>query len=117
MKMKVIIKKISLVLILSLLGFVFWGNYLIADEDLEDIDDSSKNSRVSSSSSSNNDYEVILSTDFNFSETSILGNMKTPDGFYLQGNKAQDLKDMVKLRSSFKQELLDSYSGVELEVK
>ena len=83
---------------------------LFAGDDLEEIQDT--RSKNVNTKSSNNDYEVILSTDFNFSETSIMGNMKTPDGFYLQGNKNQDLQDMVKLRSSFKKELLDSYSGV-----
>ena len=106
--MKKILVSFWVVLVSFLLGVV--NQNLFAQEDLEEIQDTrSKNVKTKSS---NNDYEVILSTDFNFSETSIMGNMKTPDGFYLQGNKNQDLQDMVKLRSSFKQELLDSYNGV-----
>ena len=106
----------KILLLLGILGSMFFTSLSFAEDALEDIQDSSKGSKKSSKST-NNDYEVILSTDFNFSETSILGNMKTPDGFYLQGNKAQDLKDMVKLRSSFREELLDSYSGVQIEAK
>lgn len=109
-------KKVVLVLctVVSFLLVDLFSSYLYADEDLEDIQDSRSKQN---SKSTNNDYEVILSTDFNFSETSIMGNMKTPDGFYLQGSKSQNLKDMVKLRSSFKQELLDSYNGVKSVAK
>ena len=95
-----------------ILALMVWFNLdlALADDELEDIKDSSKKKK--SLKSSSNDFDVILSREFNFSETSILGGMKTPDGFYLQGSKSQDLKDMVKLRNSFKQEIIDSYSGV-----
>ena len=102
-------------IVITVLGIGSLNSYLFAEEDLEEIQDArSKNVETKST---NNDYEVILSTDFNFSETSIMGNMKTPDGFYLQGSKSQKLKDMVKIRSSFKQELLDSYNGVKSVAK
>ena len=106
-----------IVFIFIICGLLVGSNqsFLYGEEDLEDIQDTrSKNVKTKST---NNDYDVILSTDFNFSETSIMGNMKTPDGFYLQGSKSQDLNDMVKLRSSFKQELLDSYNGVKSVAK
>ena len=58
------------------------------------------------------DFAVIMSTKFDFSETSISGEMKAPDGFYLQGRQQQSLSEMVKLRSNFKRQLRNSGAAV-----
>ena len=85
----------------------------MAQEELEKIEAQEGSKEKGLKNNTQDDYNVILSTEFNFSETSIQGNMKTPDGFYIQGRKAQTLEEMVKLRSSFKKEILDSLYGVE----
>lgn len=59
-----------------------------------------------------NNFEVISSTRFDFSEATIIGEMKAPEGFYLQGRQPQSLSQMVKLRSNFKNQLRNSKSAV-----
>jgi len=62
-------------------------------------------------------FQTIMSTSYDFDETSINGQMKAPSGFFLQGRQAQSLSQMVKLRSKFDQELRSSRSGVKSAVK
>lgn len=57
------------------------------------------------------------STRIDFSETSIDGKMKAPDGFFLQGHNSNSLSQMVKLRSNFRNELRNSSSAVKSHVK
>lgn len=52
-------------------------------------------------------------TFIDFSEAVIEGKMKAPEGFYLQGRKGQIMKQMVKLRSNFRDELRNSKASVE----
>lgn len=63
------------------------------------------------------DVVVGSSTRIDFSETSIDGKMKAPDGFFLQGHNANSLSQMVKLRSNFRPELRNSRSAVKSHVK
>lgn len=116
-------KKLVLVFIFSIIS-VIGGlildsscSLVLAEEELENVEVKEGKVDTGSKGNAQDDYNVILSTEFNFSETSIQGNMKTPDGFYIQGRKAQSLEEMVKLRSSFKKELLDSLYGVESVVR
>lgn len=57
------------------------------------------------------------STRIDFSETSIDGKMKAPDGFFLQGHNSNSLSQMVQLRSNFRSELRNSSSAVKSHVK
>lgn len=57
------------------------------------------------------------STRIDFSETSIDGKMKAPDGFFLQGHNSNSLSQLVKLRSNFRPELRNSSSAVKSHVK
>ena len=68
----------------------------------------------------NKQQEYVVSKDqtsFDFSEAVIDGSMKIPQGFFLQGRQAQSLRQMVKLRTNFRDELLDSNSAVKSIVK
>ena len=56
-------------------------------------------------------------TYIDFSETSIDGTMKAPTGFFIQGRQSQSLKQMVRLRSKFRNELRNSKSAVKSAVK
>ena len=51
-------------------------------------------------------------TEINFGETMIEGQMKAPDGFFLQGRNQQSMSQMVRLRSHFRSELGSSRAGV-----
>ncbi len=62
-------------------------------------------------------YAVVTSTNIDFSETMIDGQMKAPAGFFLQGRQAQSLSQMVKLRSNFRRELQGSGAGVKSLIK
>ena len=57
------------------------------------------------------------STNIDFTETMIDGQMKAPEGFFLQGRQAQALRQMVRLRSKFRHELRNSKSAVKSLVK
>lgn len=63
------------------------------------------------------DAAVMSRTQINFNETLIEGKMQAPAGFFLQGRQAQDLSQMVKLRSNFRSELRNSKSAVKALVK
>ncbi len=63
------------------------------------------------------DTVVMSKTQINFNDTLIEGKMQAPAGFFLQGRKAQDLTQMVKLRSNFRSELRNSKSAVKALVK
>ena len=63
------------------------------------------------------DAVVMSRTQINFNETLIEGKMAAPAGFFLQGRQAQDLTQMVKLRSNFRNELRNSKSAVKALVK
>jgi hypothetical protein len=56
-------------------------------------------------------------TNIDFSETLIDGKMQAPSGFFLQGRQAQSLSQMVKLRSTFRNELRNSKAAVKATVK
>ncbi len=49
-------------------------------------------------------------TNIDFSESLIEGKMNAPSGFLIQGRLSQDLTRMVRLRTSFKPEILKSTS-------
>jgi hypothetical protein len=51
-------------------------------------------------------------TEINFGDTLIEGQMKAPDGFFLQGRNKQAMSQMVRLRSHFRSELASSRAGV-----
>jgi hypothetical protein len=68
-------------------------------------------------SSSEDGYTAVPSTKIDFSETSIDGKMKAPEGFFLQGRQSQSLAHMVKLRSNFRNELRNSRAAVRSIVK
>lgn len=57
------------------------------------------------------------STNIDFTETMIDGKMQAPQGFFLQGKKAQSLTQMVKLRSKWRSELRNSKAAVKTIVK
>ena len=69
------------------------------------------------SSDAQDGYVTKSSTHIDFSETSIDGKMKAPDGFMLQGHQSSSLSQMVKLRSSFRNELNNSKSATRALVK
>lgn len=62
-------------------------------------------------------YTTSSSTRIDFSETSIDGKMKAPDGFMLQGHRSNSLSQMVKLRSNFRNELTNSKSATKALIK
>lgn len=57
-------------------------------------------------------FAVIMSTKHDFSETSINGQMRAPDGFFLRGRETQRMSQMVRLRSNFNKRVRDSRSGL-----
>ena len=57
------------------------------------------------------DYVRMDSTKLDFSEEQIEGRVKAPEGFFLRGRSAQDLMQMVNLRSTFREELKSSKNG------
>lgn len=62
-------------------------------------------------------YSEVSSTRIDFSDTAVDGQMKSPEGFMLQGNQRSSLSDMVKLRSNFRNELNNSKSATKAIVK
>ena len=62
-------------------------------------------------------YMIGSSTKIDFSETTIDGKMKAPDGFFLQGHNSNSLSQMVKLRNNFRSDLRNSRSAVKSHVK
>ncbi|MCX6126683.1 MAG: hypothetical protein NTV34_18270, partial [Proteobacteria bacterium] len=62
-------------------------------------------------------FMVGSSTKIDFSETTIDGKMKAPEGFFLQGHNANSLSQMVKLRNNFRSDLRNSRSAVKSHVK
>jgi len=63
------------------------------------------------------EYAAVSSTEHDFTETMIDGQVRAPDGFFLQGRKGQSLSQMVRLRSNFRRELRNSRSGMKAVVK
>lgn len=59
-------------------------------------------------------YAVRSSTKIDFNEAAIDGRLKAPDGFFLQGRKAQDMQNLLKLRSDFRKELSGSAAAAEV---
>lgn len=59
-------------------------------------------------------YMVRSSTKIDFNEAAIDGRVKTPDGFFLQGRKSQEMQNLLKLRSNFRKELSNSASAAEV---
>jgi hypothetical protein len=62
-------------------------------------------------------YVAASSTHIDFSETTIDGKMKAPEGFMLQGHQGSSLSQMVKLRSNFRNQLNNSRSATKALVK
>ena len=62
-------------------------------------------------------FTATDSTNIDFTETMIDGKMQAPQGFFLQGKKAQALTNMVRLRSRFRSELRNSKSAVKAITK
>lgn len=87
-----------------LLTFSFWANSLMAQE-------------VTRESLNDPEGKVVYSTKIDFDSTLIDGQMKAPQGFFLQGRNKQSLSNMVNLRSGFKQELRNSRSAVKAMVR
>lgn len=72
---------------------------------------------VSRESLNDPEGKVVYSTKIDFDSTLIDGQMKAPQGFFLQGRNKQSLSNMVNLRSNFKQELRNSRSAVKAMVR
>lgn len=62
-------------------------------------------------------YAVRSSTKIDFNETAIDGRLKAPEGFFLQGRKAQDMQNLLKLRSDFRKELSGSAAAAEVPLQ
>lgn len=62
-------------------------------------------------------FVTVDKTTIDFTDTLIEGQMKAPEGFFLQGRQAQSLRQMVRLRSKFRNELRNSKSAVQSLVK
>ncbi len=56
-------------------------------------------------------------TTIDFNDTLIEGKMQAPAGFFIQGRQSQSLSQMVKLRSNFRDKLIQSKYGVRAIVK
>ncbi|MEZ4741267.1 MAG: hypothetical protein R3B45_02280 [Bdellovibrionota bacterium] len=56
-------------------------------------------------------------TQIDFNETLIEGKMKAPSGFFIQGRQSQSMAQMVKLRSNFRQKLIQSRFGAKTIIK
>jgi hypothetical protein len=69
------------------------------------------------SSKDPDEFVTAPSTRIDFSETTIDGRMKAPEGFMLQGQKGNSLSQMVKLRSHFRGQLNNSKSATKALVK
>lgn len=67
--------------------------------------------------SSGDGYIATSSTKIDFTETAIDGQMKSPEGFMLQGQQGNSMSQMVKLRSNFRNELNNSKSATKAIVK
>ena len=73
--------------------------------------------KIDSAALGEDGYVAASSTHIDFSETAIDGKMKLPQGFMLQGNQGNQLSQMVKLRSNFRNELNNSKSSTKALVK
>jgi hypothetical protein len=73
--------------------------------------------KIDSTALGEDGYVAASSTHIDFSETAIDGRMKLPQGFMLQGNQGNQLSQMVKLRSNFRNELNNSKSSTKALVK
>lgn len=62
-------------------------------------------------------FATAATTQVDFNETLIDGQMKAPTGFFLQGRNPQSLSQMVRLRSNFSRELRNSKSAAKASVK
>lgn len=94
-------------------------SFLIAVPVLADQSASKASGTKSPQSGTKDKDDVVVSskTKIDFNETLIEGKMQAPQGFFLQGRQAQDLSQMVKLRSNFRPELRNSKSAVRAVVK
>jgi len=62
-------------------------------------------------------YTAAARTNIDFTDAMIDGQMKAPQGFFLQGRSPQSLSQMVKLRSNFSRELQHSKAAARAAVK
>ena len=76
---------------------LIWTEMALADEKKSDGGDA---------------FTAIMSTKHDFSEVSINGQMKAPDGFFLRGRETQRMSQMVRLRSNFKKKHRSSRSAI-----
>ena len=73
--------------------------------------------RKSSQNAEKDDYVVADRTDFDFSERRIDGQFQGPGNSFVDGQRAQKLSQMVRLRSNFRNELRNSKAAVKALVK
>jgi len=95
--------KIGLTIIAGILFLI--SEFAFSEEAYEN------NGRLSGSIKSTNRTQI------DFNETLIEGKMKAPSGFFIQGRQAQSMAQMVKLRSNFRNKLIQSKYGVKAIVK
>ncbi len=62
-------------------------------------------------------FATAATTQVDFNETLIDGQMKAPQGFFLQGRNPQSLSQMVRLRANFARELRNSKAAAKASVK
>lgn len=62
-------------------------------------------------------FATAATTQVDFNDTLIDGQMKAPQGFFLQGRNPQSLSQMVRLRSNFSRELKNSKAAAKASVK
>lgn len=98
----------------SRLVIIVTATVLLFSSDLCAADDAGKPHRKLQGGST---FAASDSTNIDFSETLIDGKMQAPQGFFLQGRKAQTLTQMVRLRSKWRSELRNSRSAVKAIVK
>ena len=58
-------------------------------------------------------YHVVDSTDINFTDQMIDGKMRSPTGFLLEGRKKTKKLNMIRLRTNFAPQLIDSKAAVQ----
>lgn len=95
-----LLRNLALILLLSSSGLAFAKNEAPGKRRLLD-----------------SNFATAATTQVDFNETLIDGQMKAPQGFFLQGRNPQSLSQMVRLRSNFSRELKNSKSAAKASVK
>ena len=89
-----------------------WKKILLTSMILAGTQAHAENDRPRKNLNDENEGKVVYSTKLDFDSALIDGEMKMPEGFFLQGRNKQSLSNMVRLRSDFKPELRKSRSAV-----